>query len=74
MPYTPFNLKPLSATPLSKSKYTHGRQCPLYLWLEVRTDLPQAEPDDTATARFEMGDKVGELARQRWDNRLTARG
>jgi hypothetical protein len=70
-----FKIKPLdSAAPLSKSKFVHGMQCPLYLWLEVRTDAPQPEPGAFTQALFAAGNEVGELARQRWDRRLEAAG
>ena len=72
MPASSYNLKPLGPAPLSKSKFTHAKQCELYVWLEVRTDLPQVEPDAMTQARFDAGDAVGELARQRWDNRCAA--
>ncbi len=63
-----------SNSPLSKSKFVHGMQCPLYVWLEVRTDLPQPEPGAFTQALFDTGNEVGELARQRWDARLAAAG
>ena len=70
-----FALKPLrSAAPLSKSRFVHGMQCPLYVWLEVRTDAERAEPDDFTKALFATGDEVGEHARRRWDARLMAAG
>lgn len=69
-----YSLKPLPAAPLSKSKFVHGMQCPLYVWHEVRTDLPQKEIDAATQARFDKGNEVGELARQRWDNREVAAG
>lgn len=70
-----FAIKPLkAAAPLSKSKFVHGMQCPLYVWLEVRTDAPQAEIDTFTKALFETGNVVGEYARQRWDERLARAG
>lgn len=63
-----------SDSPLSKSKFVHGMQCPLYVWLEVRTDAPQPEPGAFTKALFQTGNEVGELARQRWDKRLVAAG
>jgi hypothetical protein len=75
MAITPLVLKPLaSAAPLSKSKFVHGIQCPLYLWIEVRTDAPRPEFDAFTRALFAAGHEVGEYARQRWDRRLTAAG
>ena len=72
---TAFAVKPLSSpATLSKSKFVHGMQCPLYVWLEVRTDAPTPEPDAFTKALFATGDEVGELARQRWDERLVASG
>lgn len=66
----PFTVKPLrSSAPLSKSRFVHSRQCQLYAWLETRTDLPKAAPTAAEQARFDVGNEVGELARQRWDNR-----
>ncbi|MDA3936798.1 MAG: hypothetical protein PF636_08065, partial [Actinomycetota bacterium] len=67
-------LPPTSDAPLSKSKFVHGMQCPLYAWLEVRTDIPRSEVDAFTQALFDAGDEVGEYARRRWDNRLLASG
>ncbi len=70
-----FALKPLaSMAPLSKSKFVHGIQCPLYIWLEVRTDAPRLDYDAFTKALFAAGNEVGEYARQRWDRRLAAAG
>lgn len=70
-----FAIKPLkSSAPLSKSKFVHGMQCPLYLWLEVRTDAPRLEPDAFTQALFAAGNEVGEYARRRWDRRQEAQG
>jgi hypothetical protein len=70
-----FKIKPLtSSAPLSKSKFVHGMQCPLYVWLEVRTDAPQPEPGAFTQALFAAGNEVGGLARQRWDRRRAAAG
>ena len=45
MPTVEFTVKPLSSPdPLSKSKFVHGMQCPLYVLLEVRTEAPRPEP------------------------------
>lgn len=66
---------PLKSTaPLSKSKFVHGMQCPLYPWLEVRTNAPRCEVDAFTQALFDAGNEVGEYARQRWDRRLEAQG
>jgi len=63
-----FALRPLaSPAPLSKSKFVHGMQCPLYVWLEVRTDAPREEPDAFTQALFDTGHEVGAQARLRWD-------
>ncbi len=71
----PFSITPLrSSAPLSKSRFVHGMQCPLYLWLEVRTDAPKLAPDPFTQALFQTGNDVGVKARERWDRRLTARG
>lgn len=68
-------VKPLqSESPLSKSKFVHGMQCPLHLWLEMRTDLSQPDPGAFTQALFATGNEVGELARQRWDRRLASAG
>lgn len=75
MPTEPYSvLEPSSSAPLSKSKFVHGMQCPLYVWLEVRTDAPQPEHDAFTMALFQTGNEVGELARQRWDRLLEAAG
>lgn len=70
-----FAVLPLrSDAPLSKSKFVHGMQCPLYAWLEVRTDAPRAEVDAFTQALFDAGHEVGEHARRRWDARLARAG
>ena len=75
MSESPFAAGPLRSTaPLSKSKFVHGMQCPLYVWLEVRTDAPQPEPAPFVQALFQTGNEVGELARRRWDRRCEADG
>ena len=75
MDATTFAVKPpISSSPLSKSTFVHGMQCPLYVWLEVRTDAPRPEVGAFTKALFQTGDEVGELARQRWDRRLVAAG
>lgn len=70
-----FTVRPLrSSAPLSKSRFVHGMQCPLYVWLEVRTDAPRAEIDAFTQALFDAGNEVGEQARLRWDQRQLALG
>lgn len=73
MPETEFVVLPLASdAPLSKSKFVHGMQCPLYTWLEVRTDAQRPESDSFTEALFAAGKEVGEYARKRWDDRLEA--
>jgi len=51
---------------LSKSKLLAYRQCPKRLWLEIhRPELREDTPD--AQARFAVGHRVGEIARQFYD-------
>ena len=46
---------------LSKSRYTAFCQCPKILWLKVYK--PEEAPvDEALQARFEQGNKVGDLA------------
>ena len=72
---TPYTVKPLtSRAPLSKSRFVHSQQCLLYAWIETRTDLPRAEVSAADQARFDAGNEVGEVARQRWDDRELAAG
>ena len=47
---------------LSKSLYTKGIQCPKALWLKKYKKEVLTAPDDSALARFETGNVVGELA------------
>ncbi len=48
---------------LSKSRYTAFCQCPKNLWLKVnKPDV--ATVDEALLARFEQGNKVGDLAMQ----------
>jgi len=71
----PFTVRPLtSSAPLSKSKFVHGMQCPLYVWLETRTDAPRAQVDAFTQALFDAGHEVGDYARRRWSERLLAAG
>ena len=46
----------------------------MLMFLEVRTDAPAAEVDAITQARFDAGNAVGELARQRYDRRMEASG
>lgn len=46
---------------LSKSRYTTFRQCPKALWLNAYKP-EEAVIDDSLQARFEIGNKVGDLA------------
>lgn len=50
---------------LSKSRYTAFCQCPKNLWLEVYKP-DEATPDDALKARFEQGNEVGQLAKERF--------
>lgn len=75
MAQTEIQVRPLvSDTPLSKSRFVGAQQCPLRLWFEVRTDAPRAQVDAATQARFDVGNEVGELARQLWDSREIAAG
>lgn len=52
---------------LSKSKLVAYRQCPKRLWLEVHR--PELREDSAATlASFQIGNAVGDLARQIYDS------
>ena len=53
---------------LSKSLYTKGIQCQKALWLKKYKKEVLSEPDDSALARFETGNVVGELACQLFPN------
>lgn len=58
-------VRPLtSPVPLSKSRFMHGLQCPLWMWLDVRTDAKPREPTAGESHRFEVGHRVGELAQR----------
>jgi hypothetical protein len=51
---------------LSKTRYTKGLRCPLALYLHVH-HFELATPADAATqARFDVGNRVGALAQQRY--------
>lgn len=56
----------LSDAPLSKSRYLRWLQCPLRLYLDVHHRELAASPSATAQARFDVGHRVGELARSRY--------
>ncbi len=47
---------------LSKSLYTKGIQCQKVLWLKKYNKEVLSLPDDSALARFETGNEVGDLA------------
>lgn len=50
---------------LSKSRYTAGLQCHRQLWWKVHEPrAPELTPDPALKARFDMGNRVGERARQ----------
>jgi hypothetical protein len=53
---------------LSKSLYTKGIQCPKALWLKKYNKDVLSAPDDSALARFETGNVVGELACELFPN------
>ena len=47
---------------LSKSKIIAFRQCPKRLWLEIHQ--PELRDDSGAETAFQIGNEVGEIARQ----------
>jgi hypothetical protein len=53
---------------LSKSLYTKGIQCQKALWLKKYNKEVLTPPDDSALARFETGNEVGDLACQLFPN------
>ncbi len=53
---------------LSKSLYTKGIQCPKSLWLKKYNKEVLSLPDDSALARFETGNEVGDLACELFPN------
>ena len=53
---------------LSKSLYTKGIQCQKSLWLKKYNKEVLTPPDDSALARFETGNEVGDLACQLFPN------
>jgi hypothetical protein len=67
MPRT-FATKPLrSRAPLSKSRFTRGIQCPLALYLSVRTDAVIPEPSLSDQMRFDVGNRVNEVTHARFE-------
>jgi len=55
--------------PLSKSRFTAGLQCHRQLWWKAHEPrAPELNPDATLQARFDMGNRVGERARQEFPN------
>jgi len=52
----------MKANDLSKSLYLRGLQCKKSLWLKTYQSSVLKKPDDTASAIFSTGDKVGALA------------
>ena len=54
---------------LSKSLYTKGIQCPKVFWLKKYKEI-LTPSDETALARFETGNEVGNLARELFTNGL----
>lgn len=65
----------LSDAPLSKSRYLRWLQCPLRLYLDVHRRELATPPSPTAQARFDVGHRVGELARARYpDGVLVSEG
>ncbi|EGG0461655.1 DUF2779 domain-containing protein [Campylobacter lari] len=46
----------------SKSRYTRGTQCAKSLWLKTYKNEVLSVPDENALAKFNTGNKVGELA------------
>lgn len=55
-----------SEAPLSKSRYLRWLQCPLRLYLDVHHRELAEPPSATAQARFDVGHRVGEIARSRY--------
>jgi hypothetical protein len=58
---------------LSKSKLLAFRQCPKRVWLEVHRPDLRVDTQDTE-ARFQVGHKVGEIARRLYDPKSFGRG
>ncbi|MCX8007223.1 MAG: DUF2779 domain-containing protein [Coriobacteriia bacterium] len=56
----------LSDAPLSKSRYLRWLQCPLRLYLDVHHRELATPPSSSAQARFDVGHRIGELARARY--------
>ena len=55
---------------LSKSLYTKGIQCPKALWLKKYNKEVLTLLDDSALARFDTGNVVGDLACNLLPNRI----
>ena len=54
---------------LSKSRFTAGLQCQRQLWWRVHEPrAPELQPDAALQAVFDMGNRVGERARQEFPN------
>ena len=54
---------------LSKSRFTLGLQCARLLWwVTHERDAPELVPDATLQARFDSGNEIGALARERFAN------
>jgi hypothetical protein len=52
---------------LSKSRYCHGLQCTRQLWWRVHEPrAPELTPDAAQQAIFDQGNRVGEVARERF--------
>ncbi|MBC7265392.1 MAG: DUF2779 domain-containing protein [Coriobacteriia bacterium] len=56
----------LSEAPLSKSRYLRWLQCPLRLYLDVHHRELATPPAASVQARFDVGHRVGALARARY--------
>ncbi|HEC1752628.1 TPA: DUF2779 domain-containing protein [Campylobacter lari] len=52
----------------SKSRYTRGTQCAKSLWLKTYKNEVLSVPDENALAKFNTGNKVGELACELFPN------
>jgi hypothetical protein len=51
---------------LSKSRFQSGKQCELMLWQEVHARDRKTKDSESQKDVFAQGDRVGELARERW--------
>jgi hypothetical protein len=52
---------------LTKSRYMLGLQCPKLLWLSINKPEEGAETDEATQHRFDVGHRIGEYARLRFD-------